>query len=153
MPKHTKHEHEAATGSQGPRTRRTLRRLERELAESRDKVARRTRKVEQAHAEDAPREVASRREQKLARARRRAAALEARIASLRPTRAVASGEAALDGASAAVAVAVTGEVRGYCLRDRMTVVIADPRFVPMRNGRNGVAGTCPACGARVVRPS
>ena len=150
MTKDTKRTGKPASGKTARHTGRKLRRLERQLAETRAQEARRARKVEQARAEDAPREVASRREKKLTRAQRRAAALEVRIAALQGDVAVGrTGSAESD----PVATPVPGEPRAYCLRDRATVVITNPSFVEMRNGRRGVAGTCPDCGARVVRPA
>ena len=150
MTKDTKRAGKPASGKTARHTSRKLRRLERQLAETRALEARRAHKVEQARAEDAPREVASRREKKLTRAQRRAAALETRIAALQGDVAAGrTGSAEPD----PVATPVTGGPRAYCLRDRATVAISNPSYVDMRNGRRGVAGTCPDCGARVVRPA
>jgi Domain of unknown function (DUF5679) len=48
---------------------------------------------------------------------------------------------------------VTGAAgpRGYCIKDRRQVAIADPRAVVLANGRHAIAGTCPDCGSRLVR--
>lgn len=42
------------------------------------------------------------------------------------------------------------QAHAYCLRDRRTVTMVDPRPVVLANGRSALAGTCAACGARVV---
>jgi hypothetical protein len=71
-----------------------------------------------------------RRTRRLARTRRRASAVAGRLQKLR-----APGEP---------------QARAYCLRDRRTVVVVDPRPVVLANGRHALTGTCEACGARVV---
>lgn len=42
-------------------------------------------------------------------------------------------------------------VEGYCLRERTRVTIRDATPVVLANGHHALAGSCPACGARVVR--
>lgn len=122
-----------------------IRRLEQRLAAARDLEARRARRVEKARRRGAPRSVEARRTRKLEKARRRGAALEAKIAALR----TATGPAQAVLATAAPAVP---EVLGFCLREKRRVAVADAAPIVMRNGRSGLAGTCPSCGARVVRP-
>jgi len=42
-------------------------------------------------------------------------------------------------------------VEGYCLRERTRVTIRDAMPIVLANGHRALAGSCPACGARVVR--
>jgi hypothetical protein len=42
-------------------------------------------------------------------------------------------------------------VEGYCLRERTRVTIRDAKPIVLANGHRALAGSCPACGARVVR--
>jgi predicted RNA-binding Zn-ribbon protein involved in translation (DUF1610 family) len=42
-------------------------------------------------------------------------------------------------------------VEGYCLRERTRVTIRDATPIVLANGHRALAGSCPACGARVVR--
>jgi predicted RNA-binding Zn-ribbon protein involved in translation (DUF1610 family) len=42
-------------------------------------------------------------------------------------------------------------VEGYCLREKTRVTIRDAAPIVLANGHHALAGTCPACGARVVR--
>ena len=42
-------------------------------------------------------------------------------------------------------------VEGYCLRERTRVTIRDAAPIVLANGHRALAGSCPACGARVVR--
>jgi len=42
-------------------------------------------------------------------------------------------------------------VEGYCLRERTRVTIRDAAPIVLSNGQRALAGSCPACGARVVR--
>ena len=74
------------------------------------------------------------RTRQLDKARQRGAALQATIMALRG----ASDET------------VAGGPRAYCMREKRTVVMANPVAMVMRNGRNALSGTCPSCGARVV---
>jgi hypothetical protein len=39
----------------------------------------------------------------------------------------------------------------YCLRDKARVAMVAPRAVVLAGGRKGVSGTCPKCGAKLVR--
>jgi hypothetical protein len=39
----------------------------------------------------------------------------------------------------------------YCLRDKARVAMVAPKAVVLAGGRKGVAGTCPKCGAKLVR--
>jgi len=45
---------------------------------------------------------------------------------------------------------VTAGPKAYCMREKRTVAMADPVAMVMRNGRDGLSGTCPSCGARVI---
>jgi hypothetical protein len=122
----------AVAGAAGSASARRLRKLELRLASAREIEAKRTRQAEKAHARGSARDVELKRRRQLDKARGRAAEIEAELASLR--------DAALPGPSA------------YCLRERRTVDMVAPATITMRNGRAGIAGTCPSCGARVVRP-
>jgi len=107
----------------GTRDGRRARRLERRVAKARDLEVKRARQLE--------------------KARERRADLEGRLATLRQ-------------ASAPTAAAPKGPTVGptaYCLRERRSVAMVDPAPIVMRNGRSGLAGTCPSCGARVVTTS
>ncbi len=42
-------------------------------------------------------------------------------------------------------------VEGYCLREKIRVTIRDATPIVLANGHRALAGTCPGCGARVVR--
>jgi hypothetical protein len=119
-----------------------VRRLERRLAAVRELEEKRRRQAAKARDREAPRDLIAKRERQLDKAQRRGAAIQAEIASL-------------EGAPAADAAASTGAVegpRGYCLREKRTVTILGPEPIVMRNGRTATAGTCPSCGARIVRP-
>jgi len=76
----------------------------------------------------------AKRARQLEKARRRGAAFQATIIALQGT----SDETVAAGPQA------------YCMREKRTVVMADPVAMVMRNGRHAVSGTCPSCGARVV---
>jgi uncharacterized protein DUF5679 len=39
----------------------------------------------------------------------------------------------------------------YCLRERLSVAMSGAHPVMLANGRPATAGTCPSCGARLVR--
>lgn len=43
-------------------------------------------------------------------------------------------------------------LRAFCLRERKTVEMHDPKPMVMKNGRSATVGTCPSCGARLIRP-
>lgn len=118
-------------------TDRRLRRLQQRLAAAREVEAKRARQAERAHGRPAARDLEVKRRHQLDKARRRAAELEAEIASLRV------GEAAPEARRGPTA---------WCLRERRIVEMAGPAPIVMRNGRAAVAGTCPSCGAGLVRP-
>lgn len=42
-------------------------------------------------------------------------------------------------------------VTAFCLRQKKRVTLQNPEPVTLRNGRRALAGTCPECGARIVR--
>jgi len=49
---------------------------------------------------------------------------------------------------------IQGEATGltaYCLKDRRQVTIGEAHAVVLANGRPAVAGTCTACGSKLVR--
>jgi hypothetical protein len=56
-----------------------------------------------------------------------------------------------DEAAIRLAEVVGYSVEGYCLREKTRVTIRDAAPIVLSNGRRALAGTCPACGARVVR--
>ncbi len=107
-------ERKPAAGGPSKELERQLRKLGRGLEATRKLEAKRARQLDKVH--------------------RRAQALQATIAALRPS----AGPAATAGPQA------------YCMREKRTVAMADPVAIVMRNGRNGLSGTCPSCGARVV---
>jgi hypothetical protein len=72
--------------------------------------------------------------------RARSAAVAAQIAALQPMGTVAADEAPL----------LTAGPIGYCLREKRAVTIRGPVPTTFANGRSGVSGTCPSCGARVT---
>ena len=39
----------------------------------------------------------------------------------------------------------------YCVKDRKTVEIKDPKAITMKNGRPAIQGICPICGSKVFR--
>ncbi len=61
--------------------------------------------------------------------------------------AIAERDAAADGLAAVAGYSV----EAYCLREKIRVTIRDPAPIVLANGRNALAGTCPGCGARLVR--
>lgn len=76
----------------------------------------------------------ARRARQLDKAHRRGHALQATIIALKgPT-----------------GPSVTAGPQAYCMREKRTVVMADPVAMVMRNGRDALSGTCPSCGSRVV---
>jgi Domain of unknown function (DUF5679) len=128
---------------------RAVRRLERRLADARDLEATRRHKLEKAKRRGAPRSTQARRRRKLDRVLERSVALAARIERLRAQAAApAPPEIETDDP---VALPAAAGPRAYCLRERRTIVMTDVRETVMRDGRRGLAGTCPGCGARVAR--
>jgi hypothetical protein len=129
---------------------RRIRKLERRLAAARDlEQKRRAQAVKQDG--DGHRKLAAKRRRQLEKAQGKSAAIEAELASLGGATPAAVPGAA-PGAATAATAAVPDGPQGYCLRERRTVTIANPQPFVMRNGRTATAGTCPSCGARVVRP-
>lgn len=96
-----------------------LRRLERRLADVRALEARRFRRFE--------------------KARKRGVKLSAAITALRQEQ---------DAAAKPHEPATEGP-RGYCMREKQMVSIADPEPTVLRNGRAAISGVCPSCGAKV----
>jgi hypothetical protein len=154
-----------------------LRRLQRRLDAVREIEEKRSRQAAKAHERGAARKVQAKRSRQAEEARRRAAAIAAAIEGLRAAAAVAEalGAPVLDtpdatvpeaGAQGAATTAEAGDPvgvadaagaaiagpRGYCLRERRSVELTGAKPVVMRNGRAGIEGTCPGCGARIVRP-
>ena len=125
------------------RAKRKVRRLERRLAAVRDLEQKRRRQAAEARDREAPPDLVAKREHQLEKAQRRSAAIEAEIAILEQAAPAAVAPAASDAGDGP---------RGYCLREKRTVTIANPEPMVMRNGRTATAGTCPSCGARIVRP-
>ncbi len=138
-----------------------VRRLERRLAKARETEARRARKLERARRRGTSETDRAARRRKLRKARERSVAIErklARISAAATPVAVSSPVAAEEPAptekpvAAAETAAAKSGPRAYCLRDRRTIVMVDPQPTVMRNGRPALAGRCPSCGMRVVRP-
>ncbi|HEY6570101.1 MAG TPA: DUF5679 domain-containing protein [Candidatus Limnocylindrales bacterium] len=125
------------------RAKRKVRRLERRLAAVRELEAKRRRQAAKAREGGAPRDLVAKRERQLDKAEHRGATIQAEIASL---------EGAAPAAVSAASTDIVEGPRGYCLREKRTVTIANPEPMVMRNGRTGTSGTCPSCGARIVRP-
>ena len=42
-------------------------------------------------------------------------------------------------------------MQAYCVKDRKTVEIKDPKAITMKNGRPATQGICPVCGSKVYR--
>ena len=42
-------------------------------------------------------------------------------------------------------------MQAYCVKDRKTVEIKDPKAITMKNGRPATQGICPICGSKVYR--
>ena len=42
-------------------------------------------------------------------------------------------------------------MQAYCVKDRKTVEIKDPKAITMKNGRPATQGICPICGSKVFR--
>ena len=42
-------------------------------------------------------------------------------------------------------------MEGYCVKERAKREIKDPERVVLKNGRPAIKGTCPVCGAKMVR--
>ena len=101
--------------------RRRLRRTERQLAGAREREARRARQ--------------------LAKAQALIGDLEQRLTVLRAT----DGTHGVPNQDP-----VASAPHAYCMREKRTVVIADPVAIVLRNGRAAVSGTCPDCGVHVV---
>ena len=40
-------------------------------------------------------------------------------------------------------------MQAYCVKDRKTVEIKDPKAIAMKNGRPATQGICPICGTKV----
>lgn len=119
--------------------RRRMQRLERRLAAVRELEQKRSRQAAKARDRADAGELHARRSRQLERAQRRSAALEAELT-------------ALGHAGAEVAATAPGP-EAWCLRERKRVAMVGAAPMTMRNGRAAVAGTCPSCGARVVRPA
>ena len=135
---------------------RRIRKLERRLAAARDvEQKRRAQAVKQEG--DGHRKLAAKRRRQLEKAQGKSAAIEAELASLggaapAVTAAAPAAAAPVLATAATPTAAAPGGLQGYCLREKRTVTIANPQPFVMRNGRTATAGTCPSCGARVVRP-
>jgi hypothetical protein len=128
---------------------RAVRRLERRLADVRDLEVKRRHRLDRARRRGVPRSTQARRRRKLDRVLERSVALAARIEQLR-AQAMAPAPAEAETDDPVVRPLGAGP-RAYCLRERRAIVMADVRETVMRDGRRGLAGTCPACGARVAR--
>lgn len=120
-----------------------VRRLERRLVKAREVEARRARKLERARRQGASQAVRAARRRKLVKARERGLTIERKLARAQSAAGTGATPEPVD---------VPAGPRAYCLRDRRTIVMVDPRETVMRNGRPALAGRCPSCGMRVVRP-
>ncbi len=126
-----------------------VRRLERRLAKAREIEARRARKLERARRQGSSEAVRAARRRKLRKARERGRAIERKLARVRS---VPLSVPAPDPVAVPDAAGTLPGPRAYCLRERQTVVMVDAEATLMRNGRPALAGRCPSCGMRVVRP-
>ena len=45
----------------------------------------------------------------------------------------------------------SGEIEGYCVKERKKVFIAKPEQVRMTDGRTAIQGSCPGCGTRIFK--
>jgi len=151
----TKHGDTATTGGppvqSGDGVAQRLRRLERRLARAHEAEAKRARKLERARHRGAAQSVVAARRRKLLKARERGHALERKLARAQGSAGSVSSSPDRVGSSPD-SVGVVDGPRAYCLRERRTIVMADPQETVMRNGRPALAGRCPSCGMRVVRP-
>lgn len=43
------------------------------------------------------------------------------------------------------------EVKAYCVKERKSVQMKDPKQVTMKNGRPAIQGICPDCGTRLFK--
>ena len=91
---------------------------------------------------------------------RKLAALEAEIASTDKLLAKRRAQLAWATARRATLIAklarlsAKDEIPGpsaYCLRERLHVAMSGAQAVTLANGRPAIAGTCPSCGAKLVR--
>lgn len=64
---------------------------------------------------------------------------------------LAAAIAERDEATIGLAAVAGYSVEAYCLREKTRVTIRDAAPIVLSNGRSALAGTCPSCGARVVR--
>ena len=139
--------------------------LERRLAKARAVEAKRAHKLERAQRRGAPHAIRVARRRKLKKARARGDRIERKLARAQSSAAAAS--ASVSGASPGLPAQPAGDtavdvpgppegadprLRAYCLRERQTIVMVEPRHIVMRNGRPALTGLCPSCGARVTRP-
>ncbi len=119
--------------------RRRVQRLERRLAAVRELEQKRGKQAAKARDRADAAELHAKRSRQLERAQRRSAALEAELKAL--------------GHTGTGTVATAPGPEAWCLRERKRVAMVGAAPMTMRNGRAAVAGTCPSCGARVVRPA
>ena len=82
------------------------------------------------------------------RATRKEAGLRDRLADAEK---LVAATAERDEAAIRLAEVAGYTVEGYCLRERTRVTIRDAAPIVLANGHRALAGSCPACGARVVR--
>ena len=122
--------------------KRRVQRLERRLAAVRELEQKRGKQAAKARDRADAADLHAKRSRQLERAQRRSAALEAELAAL--------GHGVAE--TAAPAATAPGP-EAWCLRERKRVAMVGAAPMTMRNGRAAVAGTCPSCGARVVRPA
>jgi len=149
----------AHDGTEGHRVAK----LERRLAKARAVEAKRARKLERARRRGAPHAVKAARRRKLRKARARGDAIERKLAHAQVSALadvpVASVDVSAEPTDAQAPAGVFPEPvteaegrRAYCLRERKTILMVEPRQTVMRNGRPALTGSCPSCGARVTRP-
>jgi len=138
MVKHRESTRKAGATADRDDVEHRIQRLERRLARANETEAKRARKLERAQDRGASHAVVAARRRKLLKAHRRGQALERKLAEIQSP-------------SVAAVVSEPSEPRAYCLRERKTIVMRDPRETVMRNGRPALAGICPSCGAKVVR--
>ena len=122
--------------------------LEGQLAKADKVVAKRTAQLEAATAERA--KVAARLAAAPAPAPSSAKTSATRTASTKPAAKAAPAKAKAKSTATRGKAGASGPM-AYCLRDKARVAMVAPKAVVLAGGRKGVSGTCPKCGAKLVR--
>jgi hypothetical protein len=122
--------------------------LEAELTKADKLVAKRTAQLESAKADRA--KAAARLASSAAPAKAAPAKAAAKPTAAKAKPAPAKAPAATAKAAGAKGKAATAPM-AYCLRDKTRVAMVGAKAVVLAGGRKGVSGTCPKCGAKLVR--